>query len=215
MPKKIALLAGGCRVEIPQDFDAYVGIDRACLWLLEQGLPLDLAIGDFDSVTNRELQQIGQQASQLIQAPSQKNDTDTELTLKTVLDLYPQAQLTIFGAFGGRLDHALSNVFLPSDPEIAPFMKQISLVDEQNVIDYLPAGRHQISAIPGMTYVSFMTEGATNLTIKGAKYELTSGNYFQKKIYSSNEFSNQAIEVSLDQGYLVVIQSKDKTWASF
>lgn len=213
MPKKIALLSGGCRSQVPEDFDLYVGIDRACLWLLDQGLPLDLAIGDFDSVTAEELKQIRQQASRLIQAPIQKDDTDTELAVKTVLRQYPQAQLTIYGAFGGRLDHALSNIFLPSDPEIAPFMGQISLVDEQNVISYLPAGRHQIFPVERMAYVSFMTEATAPLTITGAKYELTPGNYFQKKIYSSNEFSHQAIEVSLDEGYLIVIQSKDKTWA--
>ncbi|WP_019776672.1 thiamine diphosphokinase [Streptococcus sobrinus] len=211
MPKKIALLSGGCRSQVPEDFDLYVGIDRACLWLLDQGLPLDLAIGDFDSVTAEELKQIRQQASRLIQAPIQKDDTDTELAVKTVLRQYPQAQLTIYGAFGGRLDHALSNIFLPSDPEIAPFMGQISLVDEQNVISYLPAGRHQIFPVERMAYVSFMTEAIAPLAITGAKYELTPGNYFQKKIYSSNEFSHQAIEVSLDEGYLIVIQSKDKT----
>ena len=90
-------------------------------------------------------------------------------------------------------------------------MGQISLVDEQNVISYLPAGRHQIFPVERMAYVSFMTEATAPLTITGAKYELTPGNYFQKKIYSSNEFSHQAIEVSLDEGYLIVIQSKDKT----
>lgn len=211
MPKKIALLSGGCRSQVPEGFDLYVGIDRACLWLLDQELPLDLAIGDFDSVTAEELKQIRQQASRLIQAPSQKDDTDTELAVKTILRQYPQAQLTIYGAFGGRLDHALSNIFLPSDPGIAPFMGQISLVDEQNVISYLPAGRHQIFPVERMAYVSFMTEAIAPLTITGAKYELTPGNYFQKKIYSSNEFSHQAIEVSLDEGYLIVIQSKDKT----
>lgn len=210
MPKTVALLAGGCKVQLPETFDLYVGIDRACLWLLEQGLPLDLAIGDFDSVTVEELALIRQQAGKMIQAPSEKNDTDTELAVKTVLSQYPKAVLTIYGAFGGRLDHTLSNIFLPSDPEIAPFMQAISLLDEQNAVSYLPAGKHQILPDSAMTYVSFMASQEANLMIKGAKYELTPENYFKKQIYSSNEFTSQAIEVSLDQGYLIVIQSKDK-----
>ncbi|EHI75368.1 thiamine pyrophosphokinase [Streptococcus criceti] len=210
MPKTVALLAGGCKVQLPETFDLYVGIDRACLWLLEQGFPLDLAIGDFDSVTVEELALIRQQAGKMIQAPSEKNDTDTELAVKTVLSQYPKAVLTIYGAFGGRLDHTLSNLFLPSDPEIAPFMQAISLLDEQNAVSYLPAGKHQILPDSAMTYVSFMASQEANLMIKGAKYELTPENYFKKQIYSSNEFTSQAIEVSLDQGYLIVIQSKDK-----
>ncbi|WP_165329291.1 thiamine diphosphokinase [Streptococcus tangpeifui] len=210
MPKKVALLAGGSKVQLPENFDLYVGIDRGCLWILEQGLPLDVAIGDFDSVTARELALIRQHVGKIIQAPSEKNDTDTELAVKTVLSQYPQAVLTIYGAFGGRLDHTLSNVFLPSDPEIAPFMQSISLLDDQNTVSYLPAGQHQILPDSAMTYVSFMPSQEAKLTIEGAKYELTSENYFKKQIYSSNEFTNQAIEVSLDKGYLIVIQSKDK-----
>lgn len=34
-----------------------------------------------------------------------------------------------------------------------------------------------------MTYISFLQEGDGELTILGAKYELTSSNYFQKNLF--------------------------------
>ena len=46
----IAILAGGDSTLLPKDHDVYVGVDGGCLKLLEQGLPLDIAVGDFDSV---------------------------------------------------------------------------------------------------------------------------------------------------------------------
>ena len=108
--------------------------------LLELGLPLDLAVGDFDSVSRSELEMIQSAAKDCMIAPAEKDDTDTELALKAIFSKYPQAQVTIFGAFGGRIDHMMSNLFLPSDPELAPFMRQITLRDEQNTVQFYPAG---------------------------------------------------------------------------
>ena len=204
----IALVAGGDFSPIEQGYDYYVGIDRGCLALLDNGLPLDFAVGDFDSVTENELMKIRASAKEIVSAPTVKNDTDTELALKGVFARFPTALVTVYGAFGGRLDHLFSNVFLPSEPALAPFMQQISLVNTQNHISYAPAGKHQIFPVQGMKYVSFMSDD--KLTITGAKYELNAQNFFSKKIYLSNEFIGKPIEVSLNSGYVVIIQSRDR-----
>ena len=208
---KVALFAGGDLTYYSSDFDYFVGIDRGSLFLLKNDMPIDLAIGDFDSVSQEEFQEIQKVAKKTIQAPAEKDDTDTELALKTVFAKFPRAEVTVFGVFGGRLDHMLSNLFLPSEPEIAPFMQQISLSDSQNLIQFYPNGRQRILPKKDMYYVSFMAEGDADLSILGAKYELTTTNFFKKKVYSSNEFINQPIEVSLDSGYLIVIYSKDRS----
>lgn len=107
----IAILAGGDSTLLPKDHDVYVGVDGGCLKLLEQGLPLDIAVGDFDSVSETDLRQIRTQAKQVVQSVPEKNDTDLELALKAVFEAYPDAAVTVYGAFGGRLDHFLSNIF--------------------------------------------------------------------------------------------------------
>lgn len=207
---KIVVVAGGDSSLLPKNQDIYLGVDGGCLKLLEQGLPLDIAVGDFDSISEVDFRKIQAQAKQVVQSIPEKNDTDLELALKTVFEDYPDAAVTVYGAFGGRLDHFLSNIFLPTDPDLAPYMEQIQLVDEQNRLVFRPAGSHEIQPDPTMTYVGFMPVGEGRLEITGAKYPLHSENYFLKAMYGSNEFLDQAIQVSLDRGYLVIVYSKDR-----
>ena len=206
----IAILAGGDCTLLPRDHDAYVGVDGGCLKLLEQGLPLDMAVGDFDSVSETDLNNIKSQAKQVVQSVPEKNDTDMELALKAVFEEDPTARVSVYGAFGGRLDHFLSNIFLPTDPDLAPYMEQIQLFDGRNRLLYRPAGCHEILPDPAMSYVGFMPVGGGHLEITGAKYPLHPENYFLKAMYGSNEFLDQPIQVSLDRGYLVIVYSKDR-----
>ena len=193
------------------DFDVFVGVDAGSLFLLQHQLPLDLAIGDFDSVSLADFQQIEQAAKELIQAPAEKDDTDLELALKTVFERYPQGQARVFGALGGRIDHLLSNLFLASEPDLAPFMGQMELVGADNRILFRPAGQHRLSPIEGMTYISFMPSDGSHLTIENAKYPLREENFFFKKCYSSNEFLDGDIQIDVDTGYVVIIYSKDRS----
>lgn len=207
---KIAVIAGGSLDCFPEPADLYVGVDAGSLRLLDHSLPLDWAIGDFDSVTPEELGQIKDQAERFLQAPAEKDDTDLELALKEVFKVYPQAQVRIYGALGGRMDHMMANLFLAAEPDLAPYMEQIELVDSQNVVRFRPAGQHRLSAVEGMKYISFMPSDQSRLTIRHAKYPLDASNYFFKKCYASNEFIDRDIDIQLDQGYVVLIYSKDK-----
>ena len=207
---KIVVVAGGDSSLLPKNQDIYLGVDGGCLKLLEQGLSLDIAVGDFDSVSEVDLRKIQVQAKQVVQSVPEKNDTDLELALKTVFEDYPDAAVTVYGAFGGRLDHFLSNIFLPTDPDLAPYMEQIQLVDGQNRLIYRPVGCHEIQPDPTKPYVGFMPVGQGRVEITGAKYPLHPENYFLKAMYGSNEFLDQPIQVSLDRGYLVIVYSKDR-----
>ncbi|HEL1585885.1 TPA: thiamine diphosphokinase [Streptococcus suis] len=207
---KIAVIAGGSFDCLPEPADLYVGVDAGSLRLLDHSLPLDWAIGDFDSVTSEELGRIKNQAERFLQAPAEKDDTDLELALKEIFKAYPQAQVRIYAALGGRMDHMMANLFLVAEPDLAPYMEQIELVDSQNVVRFRPAGQHRLSPIAGMKYISFIPSDQSRLTIRHAKYPLDASNYFFKKCYSSNEFIDRDIDIQLDQGYVVLIYSKDK-----
>ncbi|HEM3462548.1 TPA: thiamine diphosphokinase [Streptococcus suis] len=207
---KIAVIAGGSFDCLPEPADLYVGVDAGSLRLLDHSLPLDWAIGDFDSVTSEELRRIKDQAERFLQAPAEKDDTDLELALKEIFKAYPQAQVRIYGALGGRMDHMMTNLFLAVEPDLATYMEQIELVDSQNIIRFRPAGSHRLSPIDDMKYISFMPSDQSRLTIRHAKYPLDASNYFFKKCYSSNEFIDRDIDIQLDKGYVVLIYSKDK-----
>lgn len=208
---KIALFAGGTIDSFQMDFDLFIGVDRGSLFLIEQGICPDLAVGDFDSVSEKELALIYSQSKEVLQAQPEKDDTDLELAVKAVFARYPQVQVTIFGAFGGRLDHTLANIFLPSNPEIAPYMQQIRLCNVQNELRYFPQGRHEIKPVAGMNYLAFMPADDGRLTIEGAKYPLNESNYFLKKVYASNEFIDELVFLECQSGYVIVIYSKDRS----
>ncbi|HFU4026306.1 TPA: thiamine diphosphokinase [Streptococcus suis] len=207
---KVALVAGGSLTLLPEPADLYVGVDAGAIKLLDNGYPLDWALGDFDSVTPEELERIKGQAERFLQAPAEKDDTDLELALKQVFQALPQAQVRIYGALGGRMDHMMTNLFLAAEPDLVAFMEQIELVDSENIIRFRPAGSHRLSPIDDMKYISFMPSDQSRLTIRHAKYPLDASNYFFKKCYASNEFIGRDIEIQLDQGYVVLIYSKDK-----
>ncbi|TWT14451.1 thiamine diphosphokinase [Streptococcus sp. sy010] len=208
---KVALFAGGDLSYFTRQFDVFVGVDRGSLFLLEQGLALDWAIGDFDSVSSEEFARIEASAGHLITAPRHKDDTDTELALIKIFQAFPKAEVTIFGALGGRLDHALTNIFLPSHPELSAYAHQICLVDDLNQVTYRLAGQHELYPEANFDYVSFLAEGSGILQLENAKYPLNEANFFERKIYTSNEFLTGPIKLSLTDGYVIIIQTKDRS----
>ena len=87
--RRIALFAGGDLTAVNRDFALFVGVDRGAFYLLKQGLPLDLAVGDFDSVSDEELMHIKDRAKEVIQAQPEKDDTDLELAVLACFERYP------------------------------------------------------------------------------------------------------------------------------
>lgn len=103
----ILLVAGGKKQTWPslKKYDKYIGIDRGSFYLLEEDLPLDFAIGDFDSLSSEERERVRQNAKNFFQAPAEKDDTDTQLALLMAIEHFPNAKIDIIGATGGRIDH--------------------------------------------------------------------------------------------------------------
>lgn len=189
-----------------ESYDYYVGIDRGALFLLEEHQDLDLAVGDFDSVSKEEFDKLSEAAHELVKLPAEKDQTDLEAGLDQVLSRFPDAEIMIIGALGGRLDHHLTNVYLPlhlACPE------RISLKDNQNFVTYLTQGQHTIRKIEGYPYLGIVQVGTNrSLEIKNAKYPLKAEDNFAN-IYASNAFISETMELKIAQGKLIVIYSKD------
>ena len=211
MPKNGRLLLSG-QLDLAHigPADVTLACDAAALAAVQAGLDLDVAVGDFDSVTAEELSIIAQAAQNLVTLPVAKDDTDAQAAVLWFFQHYPTGQLTIYGAFGGRLDHALANIFLPSHPEIAPFMEQIVLRDAWQELTYVPQGRHIVQQTPGMTGLAFVQEGQGQLGISGARFDLTGDNYFQRKVYSSNNFLTGPVTVTVPDGYVICLQTRER-----
>lgn len=211
---KILLVAGGPPSEWPSidwtEMDYFVGIDRGSWYILQQGCTLNLAVGDFDSLTAEEIYCIKKQADECVQVEAEKDDTDTQLALHLTLTKFPQAKVTLIGATSGRLDHFLANLWLPLEERFQSYAPQICLRDKKNSIHYLLPGDHVIQQIPQMKYLAYCClTPITNLQLMGSKYTLKTTDVTRPISYASNEFINDKAYCSFDQGIIAVIQSCD------
>lgn len=88
------------------------------------GLTPNVIIGDMDSTTF-DLRPLTEKGTQVIQHPTDKNETDLELAINHTLTLNP-SQILILAALGGRMDQTLANIALLSDLRLATFDVRLS-----------------------------------------------------------------------------------------
>ncbi|QVI33601.1 thiamine diphosphokinase [Lacticaseibacillus chiayiensis] len=212
----VNIMAGGPQDNLSGDWQQltgkWIGVDRGALRLVKAGIQPVLAVGDFDSLTSEEFQLVHDRVQEIEQVPSAKDDTDTELAMKVALTDFSADKVTLVGATGGRLDHLLSNLFLPLQPRFLVDIERIHLLDEQNHVDYYGPGTHEIQPLSGYRYVAVINlTPVTDLAIIGAKYPLKSWSAAYPYAWASNEFiGNNSFTVRWTTGQVAIIYSRDR-----
>ena len=177
------------------------------------GFPVNLAIGDFDSLSAEEFSAVSAYADELHKSPTEKNDTDLELAVLSVLTKFQNniEEILILGAIGGRFDHQIQIFYLPLQNRFSDIVDKIILRNETNSIRFVAAGQYNLVKEPQMTYLAFASLTPVKaLAIKGAKYELADMDFDRNLSLSSNEFINeQPVTLSFKKGMVAIIQSKD------
>lgn len=90
------------------------GVDRA----RAHGVRIDLAVGDFDSVTAAGLLDAEREGTRIVRHPTAKAETDLELALIEAMATGPE-RILVVAIDGGRPDHLLANVALLADRRFA------------------------------------------------------------------------------------------------
>ena len=85
--------------------------DSGARHLAAAALIPDVLVGDMDSLHPEQLAHYERLGVKIIQYPVNKDFTDTALALDYAISLQPEA-IDIWAAQGGRIDHALANLFL-------------------------------------------------------------------------------------------------------
>lgn len=120
-PATTVIVVAGGDPPVPADLaglprDAVViGADRGVAYAEQLGLPVTLAIGDFDSVPVDVLDRVAAGGAEIRRYPAEKDATDLELALDAAVELNPE-RVVVLGAHGGRLDHQLANLLLLASP---------------------------------------------------------------------------------------------------
>lgn len=87
------------------------GLDQAALL----GLPVDLLVGDLDSVSETALTAATEAGTRIERHPVAKDATDLELALSAA-QREGAGRVVIVGGAGGRIDHLLANAVLLASP---------------------------------------------------------------------------------------------------
>jgi len=186
-----------------------LGVDRGALFALEEGINLDIALGDFDSITAEEEERINKEAEVMIH-DSSVEDTDTEVALLYVLENYEDADIYLHNWYGGRIDHLYSILLVAVQKRFEKITSKLHLISNNNFISYYSSGEYEINQINNMDYLSFvlLTE-VKDLTLNGVKYPLENKSFDHPLALVSNEFINGKASFSFKKGIVAAIQSRD------
>ena len=187
-----------------------IAVDKGLEELNQQNIIPNHVVGDFDSIS-KEILKHYQGNSQIIfhKYNPEKDNTDTDIAIQLAIQLQ-SSNITIIGALGKRMDHAIANIHILKKALDAKIPCQI--VDAYNKI-YLVKENHTLykNAIHG-EYISLipLTTEVKGLTLKGFKYPLEK---YLLPIGISLGISNEIIEekatIELKEGILIVMESRD------
>ncbi|GAA0330134.1 thiamine diphosphokinase [Oceanobacillus sp. FSL W7-1281] len=211
---RVGIVGNGPKEQLPnlltyqEEVDFWIGADRGALYLAEHGITIDIALGDFDSVTESEYAIIEKHAELFDKYPVMKNQTDLEIAIE-MGKKKEASEFYLFGVTGGRLDHALMNLQL-----LYPLLQQgkrAVILDRGNHIEMLEPGSYSVEE-EGYSYISFLafTPEAAGLTLTGFVYPLENKTiHWGSSLCISNELSQKKGTFSFSKGILILVKSYD------
>lgn len=217
MTETIHIVAGGPEILVPDlpkfhgDDILWIGVDKGVQMIIRSGLHPDLAVGDFDSILEREWEEIAREVPSLRKFKPEKDETDMELAIMWALEMNPST-IKIFGGTGGRLDHFMANALMLGKFKLDHPAVNFQMMDIQNILSVHLPGNHEIKWDKEKKFISFIPvfSDVYGLTLEGFKYPL---NHHHVPAGSSLCISNELIQetghFSFEKGILMMIRSKD------
>lgn len=125
MSETVLVFSGGNPLEswhrsVLPDEAIVIGVDSGIDRAHEAGFVIDIAVGDFDSVTARGLVEAERAGADIVRHPTVKDRTDLELAIDLAIEQAPQ-RIVFVAMAGGRPDHELAGLMLLSDPRLRLF----------------------------------------------------------------------------------------------
>ncbi len=211
----IAIVGNGPRDLLPElgtykkEVDIWIGADRGALTLIDHGIEVAYAVGDFDSINKLENERIKKTAKTYLQYPAEKDYTDIEVALFKAFELNP-TKIYLFGVTGGRLDHGLVNIQLLYS--IVKKDVQGIIVDRYNKIELTTPNYYKVEHENNYPYISFVpfSEHVKNLTLTGFYYPLEHANIsWGSTLCISNKLLSNKGTFYYEDGILLLIKSRD------
>lgn len=211
------------QILVTEEITYIIGVDRGLEVLEELSIKPDFAVGDFDSAGEIIREKYAGKDKTLILNPK-KDYTDTHVALFEALGMSvvegeqstkPASfeepdKIVILGATGSRMDHTLGNINLLLHcvrRKIKAFLldqnNKIQLIDRELRIKKTEQYGRYVSCIP----FSDVVEG---ITLKGFLYNMQNGCMKKEEtIGLSNEIREEEGHITVEKGYLFVMETKD------
>lgn len=200
----VAIIANGhletsLRSSIIQ-YPRIVAVDGGLIHCHNMGIKPDLIVGDLDSAPFDLTSQYAD-TSQII-LPVDKDETDLEFAIGEELRLGAKT-LTLFAAWGLRIDHSLANALL-----LTRFPQKVFLETEKEHLFAIET-HLKIKCFPEQTLSLIPISGpVSGIFTKGLKWELKNRKMDQNFFGISNICLNDEVEISISQGILLCCQIK-------
>ena len=208
--RQVVVLAGGDPVELPlprplpPSIDLVIAADGGYDAAATLAVPVDVLVGDLDSVTPEGLTTARTAGTRIERHPVDKDRTDLALALDEVVAEGP-AEVVLIGGHGGRLDHLLANVSLLAAPEYAAL--RITALLGAAVVTVV-RDRATLLGRPGALVSLLAMHGpAHQVTTTGLRFPLAQATLpVGSSLGVSNEFTGSHATVTVADGVLVAVQ---------
>jgi thiamine pyrophosphokinase len=164
----------------------------------------DVLLGDFDSLTREEVEEMASNGTQVIRHPSRKDYTDLELALQYAQDAGVN-EVLVLAALGMRWDQTLANLLLPASQAFSGLV--IRLLDGEQEVNLLKGGQTiNLQGQPGDTVSLIpLCSDSQGITTGGLEYALENGTLlFGSTRGISNQLTSQTGWVSMERGLLAI-----------
>ena len=186
---------------IPPDDVLIIAADSGYSLLKSNNIQPDIILGDFDSYTDNIPDNC-----EIITAPTEKDDTDTMLAVKTALSR-GYIDITIAASIGGRLDHTIANI--QSLAYISDMGGKGCLLGENDIVFFCTKGEYTFSKKNNMFFSIFSYTPNSVISLAGTKYPLQ--NYCLTNKFPlgvSNEIVDNEANLIIYDGQIIIIFSK-------
>jgi thiamine pyrophosphokinase len=193
----------GAARAIVQPEDVIIAADGGARHALALGVIPNAIIGDFDSLSEAEVRVFSDMGVHMFRFPAAKDETDLELALAHAVRV-GHSPISIIGANGGRLDQAIGNISLLSDPE---YIDCDIRIDDGVTEAFFVTAKSSIQGKPGDT-VSLIPWGnpAEGVSTDGLVYPLNRETLLPYRTRSiSNQMLAETAKVSLKRGLLLCV----------
>lgn len=194
-------------------FEEIVAGDGGLEWAKKLSLCPTRMVGDFDSVDKDVLAYFRQQGIPERVFPTHKDDTDSELALRVVMEKAEAGdEILIAGGLGGRFDHTLANILLLLRPLSAGMRAEIT--DGLNFARIVTGPfTETIPYVEDLQYLSLipLSETIEGVSMAGVEYPLQNASVPRGvTLCVSNEIHPPSATVSIKRGMAVLIRAANQ-----